>query len=241
VTDIFESGAILDFVETVMSSPWIYPLIIGLAALDAFFPVVPSESVVITAGVFAASGEPNLLLVMLMAAAGALAGDHISYQIGRSGGGRLLGKLTGGKRIGESGGRVSRLLERRGGQILVVARYIPGGRTATTLTMGAVGYPRRSFFGYDLLAATSWALYSALIGYIGGASFEDDPLRGLLFGLGFALAVSAAVEVVRFVRKRMRRRSKPSGGPSGPGAPPSGSPHPPVAPSQGGPRAQRAE
>jgi membrane-associated protein len=241
VTDILESGAILEFVQTVMTSPWIYLLILGLSALDAFFPVVPSESVVITAGVFAASGEPNLVLVMIMAAAGALAGDHISYQIGRTGGGRLLGRVMGGKRIGKAVEQMSRLLDRRGGQILVVARYIPGGRTATTLTMGAVSYPRRSFFGYDVLAATSWALYSTLIGFIGGSSFEDDPLRGLLFGLGFAIAVSAVIEVVRFVRKRLGRPSKPSGGPPGPGAPPAGTPQAPIAPTRGDTRAHQAE
>jgi membrane protein DedA with SNARE-associated domain len=87
----------------------------------------------------------------------------------------------------------------------VIARYIPGGRTAATLTAGTVGYPLRRFTFFDAIAASSWATYSALIGFVGGASFEDDPLKGLVFGLGIAFGISVAVEVVRAVRRRTGR------------------------------------
>ena len=86
--------------------------------------------------------------------------------------------------------------------ILVVARYVPGGRTAVTLTMGAVGYRLRSFSLFAAVAAVSWALYGALLGYVGGVAFEDDPLKGVAVGLGLALGVTGAVEAVRFARRR---------------------------------------
>ena len=77
---------LLDLLHETMSSPWVYLAIFAIAVLDGFFPVVPSETAVITAGVFAASGAPYLPAVVLVAAAGALVGDHISYAIGRGGG-----------------------------------------------------------------------------------------------------------------------------------------------------------
>ena len=46
--------AITDLVEGAMGSPWVYLALCAFAAIDAFFPVVPSESLVISAGVFAA-------------------------------------------------------------------------------------------------------------------------------------------------------------------------------------------
>ena len=49
------SHALLGLVEQAMSSPWLYAALFGLALLDGFFPVVPAETAVITAGVFAAS------------------------------------------------------------------------------------------------------------------------------------------------------------------------------------------
>jgi membrane-associated protein len=67
-----------------------------------------------------------------------------------------------------------------------------------------VRYPLRSFSFFDGIAAGSWAAYSALIGYVGGAAFEDDPIKGLALGLGLALAVTGAVELVRHVRARRR-------------------------------------
>ncbi|WP_232662169.1 DedA family protein [Pseudonocardia sp. TRM90224] len=191
--------AILDILTTVMSSPWLYLAIFALATLDAFFPVVPAETAVITAGVFAAStGQPHLLLVIAVAAVGAFVGDHIAYTIGRT----TNTKLRTGKRTAKSFAWTERLLAERGGLALVVARYIPGGRTACTLTMGAVAYPRRSFAFFDAIAATSWAVYSGLIGFIGGAAFENDPIKGLLLGVGIAVTITVIVEVVRYVRKR---------------------------------------
>ncbi|MBG0812849.1 DedA family protein [Planomonospora sp. ID82291] len=191
--------AILDAVQQAMASPWIYLVLFALAVLDGFFPIVPAETSLITAGVFAAStGAPDLAPVIAVGALGAFVGDHVSYVIGRTANGRLRG----GRRTGKAFAWAERALAERGGLVLVVARYIPGGRTACTLTMGAVAYPRRSFALFDAVAAVSWAVYSGLIGYVGGAAFEHDPLRGLLLGLGIAVTITVVVEAVRYLRHR---------------------------------------
>lgn len=199
------TDAILAFVHDAMASPWIYAVILGLALLDAFFPVVPSETVVVTAGVFAASsGEPMLWLVVLAAAAGAFLGDHISYWIGRSAGHRLLSRFKPGTKRRAVYDWATTALGERGGLVLVVARYIPGGRTAVTLTMGSTAYPVRQFAFFDAIAALSWGLYGALIGYVGGMAFENDPIKGVILGVGLAVGVTVVVEVVRFVLKRRK-------------------------------------
>ncbi len=201
--------SILQVVHDVMSSPWIYLALFILAATDAVLPAVPSESVVITAGVFAASsGSPNLALAVLAAAAGAFAGDHISYAIGRGAGGRLLARARPGSRQRRAFDRAADALAERGGLVLVVARYVPGGRTAVTITMGALGYPRHRFTRFDLLAAGSWAVYSVLVGYVGGMAFENDPIKGVVLGVGLALGVTALVEAVRHLRRRRRHRGE---------------------------------
>jgi membrane-associated protein len=198
---------IVDAVESAMGSPWIYLALFAIAAIDAFFPVVPSETLVISAGVFAASNaDPNLLLVILSSAAGAFVGDHISYFIGRYGGSRLLARSAQDSRSRKMFDWASRTLYKRGGLILVIARYIPGGRTATTLTCGTIGYPLRKFTFFDAIAALSWGTYAAMIGYLGGKAFEDDPLRGLLTGFAIAIGITVLVELVRFVRERRSRQ-----------------------------------
>ena len=194
--------SITELVEGAMGSPWVYVALCAFAAIDAFFPIVPSESLVVTAGVFAATGEPNLAGVIVVAALGAFAGDHVSYMFGRTAGTRVLQRAKPGSRKAAAFERAGKLVADRGGTILVVCRYIPGARTAITLTAGAVRYPLRSFSFFDGIAALSWGAYSALIGYIGGAAFEDAPLKGLALGLGIALTVALMVELVRHVRGR---------------------------------------
>ncbi|ONI73584.1 DedA protein [Kribbella sp. ALI-6-A] len=196
--------AILHFTEELMSSWWIYLALFGFAALDGFFPAIPSETLVVTAGVFAATGEPNLYGVIAIAAAGAFVGDHVSYFLGRGAGGRLIARTKPGTKRHAMTLWARNALEERGGLVLVVARYIPGGRTAVTLTMGAVRYPARKFSFFAGLAAISWGLYCSLVGYLGGKAFEDNPLKGVLLGIGLALAVTAIVEVVRHQRRKRR-------------------------------------
>ncbi len=202
------NDAIIHAVEGVVSTPWVYLALFGIAALDGFFPVVPSETLVITLGVFAAAeGQPEAVLVAVVAAAGALTGDHVSYALGRRAGPRVFERLRAGSRAQRAYERVGRMLAERGGLVLVVARYIPGGRTAATLTTGATGFPRRTFTRYALLAAVTWAVYGTTLGYAGGAAFEDEPLRGVALGLGLAFGIWLLHEGVRAVRLRRARRA----------------------------------
>ena len=83
----------MDLLRQLVSSPWVYLLLFGLTAVDAFFPAVPGEAAVITAAVLATDGGPNLVAVIVAAALGACVGDHISYAIGRSGGAHRLARL----------------------------------------------------------------------------------------------------------------------------------------------------
>ena len=51
-------------------SPWIFVVLYLFATIDGFFPPIPSESVVIALAALAiSSGQPNIWLVMLVAAA----------------------------------------------------------------------------------------------------------------------------------------------------------------------------
>jgi len=195
------TDAILPLVEDVMSS---YLALFSLAAVDGFFPVVPSETSVITAGVFAAAGDPNLPLVILAAALGAFAGDQVSYAVGRLTGPRLYDRAPPGARRRAALDRARGALAARGGVIIVASRYLPGGRTAVTLTAGAVGYRWNRFAAFGAVAAMTWGTYTALVGYLGGVAFEHNPLIGLLLGFGMAAAVTVAVELTRHLLRRRR-------------------------------------
>jgi membrane-associated protein len=96
------------------------------------------------------------------------------------------------------------MLERHGGPLIFGARFVPGGRTATTVSAGALRMRWARFAAFAAMAALGWASYAALMGYIGGRAFEDNPLWGLLVGFGLAALTFLAVEVARRVRARSR-------------------------------------
>ncbi|GGM02464.1 MULTISPECIES: DedA family protein [Micromonospora] len=199
--------SLLDLLRETVTSPWVYLVIFVITAVDAVFPAVPGETVVVTAGVFAATGPPDLTWVIVLAALGALAGDHLSYAVGRYGGSGRLDRSPAESRRRAGSRWARRAVDRRGGMILTTARYLPGGRTAVTLTMGAVRYPLRFFLLYDALAATLWALYCGLLGYFGGLAFERDPVKGILVGVGLSVAVTGLLEAARWLRRRIHRRA----------------------------------
>ncbi len=190
-------------VDAISDAWWSYPLIFAIAALDAFFPIVPSETLAITGGVLAGSGDLNLLLVIVSASAGAIVGDNISFLIGS-----WVGEMTLKRwfRTDKARGRLEwaeRQLDERGAYLIVIARFIPGGRTAVTFASGYVAaMPWRRFIVFDVIAGVTWGCYTALLGYVGGSQFEEQPWKGLLLAFAVAILFAAGVEAVRHLRRR---------------------------------------
>jgi membrane protein DedA with SNARE-associated domain len=194
-----------EITDWVSGNSWSYLIIFMVSAIDAFFPLVPSETTVVIGGSFAASGDLNLLLVILAGAAGAVVGDNISYGIGTLVGERTVKRWFKGEKAHKRFEWAERTLDERGAYIIVIARFIPGGRTAVTFSAGYVhSLPWRRFIVYDVAAGLIWATYGALLGYFGGKTFEDHPIAGVALALGIALSVGFLVEVVRHYRQRRR-------------------------------------
>lgn len=154
----------------------------------------------ISVGVVAAAGDADLALVIAAGGLGAVAGDHLAYALGRAAAGRLArpGARRTRRRVALE--KAQGLLGRRGPSLLIVSRYVPGGRTATTLAAGSVRLRLRTFTPVTALAGTTWATTSALIGFLGGRAFEDRPLAGIGIGIAVSLVLAGGVELVHRLR-----------------------------------------
>jgi len=186
------------------ASPWLYLVMFATAAVDGFFPPVPSETVLVAAAAVAAtSDDTNLVLLCVAAALGAVLGDNIAYAIGRSLGVRRWSWMR-RPRVAAAVDRAQSALERRGALLILGARYIPVGRVAVNMSAGALRYRWRRFLPLSVVAAVTWAVYSAAIGLVAGAWIEDQPLLGAVLGIVLALLIGLALERVAALRRGRR-------------------------------------
>ena len=191
-----------------VSSLLSYVIALVIPALDAVFPVLPSESAIITLGVTTAgSTDPRIALLAGCAAAGAFLGDNLCYLIGRRCGPWAQRRFFSAGRGARQRDWAQHALERFGMPLIVVCRFIPGGRTAVTLTCGLTGYPRRRFVAATAVAAVIWAGYSFFLGRLGGQAFEDKPWAGLLTAFAITLVLSGLIEGIRRIAARRRRQA----------------------------------
>ncbi|HET9188213.1 MAG TPA: DedA family protein [Acidothermaceae bacterium] len=186
------------------ASLWAYVVILLFAAFDAVLPIVPSETAVITAGVVASAGDLFLPLVIAVAAGGAFVGDNVAYFLGLRYGHRIKERFFSGEKAKRRVAWAEHQLTERGGELIAAGRFIPGGRTAVTLSAGTLAYPWQRFATFDAIAAMIWGLYGSLLGFFGGRAFENSPLKGLLLAFGIALAVTGGIEAVRWFLRRRR-------------------------------------
>src|SRR5580765_5740525 len=189
-------------IDLLTGSVWTYPILFGICVGDALIPAFPSETAVIVCGIQAARGQLSLELVIACAAAGAFVGDNLCYAAGRWLGTPAVERFFSGEVAQRRLDWARNFLKERGSYVLIVARFIPGGRTATTLTAGLVQLRWLTRFApYIFVAAILWSLYGALLGYLGGRMFRDQPLYALLLAFGVAALVTVGVEGWRRLRR----------------------------------------
>jgi membrane-associated protein len=194
-----------ELLTALVTPAWIYLAVFGFLAVDAMIPVMPIQAIMITAGALTVYGNLNLFLAILIGALGMFAGDSIGYVLGRStgqlGGNWLSGRLAALRhRFGpkndedhepskaqKAAERFTRGLRKPGPLVLLLCRFVPGGRMAAGYHAGRTGYPIKKFVMYDGAAAVAWATYGGLVGHIGGTAVTQSAWRL------FAIAATAAV------------------------------------------------
>jgi membrane protein DedA with SNARE-associated domain len=190
--------AFFDALENaVEGSTWAYPAMLGAVALDSVLPVAPGEAVMITAGVLAANGDLNIALVLLAGAIGGFLGDNLCYGLGATLGRRADRRFFTSERARCRAEWARRQLAERGAVIIVAARFIPGGRTATTFSAGTLEMPWRRFLAADAIAASIWSAYAAGLGYFGGSAFQQSLWKPLLAASAVGLLAATGGELLR--------------------------------------------
>lgn len=161
---------------------------------------LPGDSLLVTAGIFAARGNLNLWLLLLAVSFCAVIGDQLGYWIGRRAGQALYKRedsLLFKKRHLE---RAHEFYEKYGGKTIVLARFIPVIRTFAPPVAGAANMNYRKFVSFNVLGGVLWVWSMVLIGYSLGSSmpnFVDKWLHVIILGVIFLSILPAIIEVIR--------------------------------------------
>jgi membrane protein DedA with SNARE-associated domain len=193
-----------EFVIASAACPWIYAIVFAWVLIDAFFPPVPSDVVVVGLTAVSISADvPNTWALALVATLGAIAGDNISYEIGRRIGVQRWRWMK-GQRAERAIGSARTSLHRRPVVLMLTARYVPIGRIAVTMMAGATGFHRRRFVAISVLAGGSWSVYLVSVGMLAGTWSQANPL--LSIGLAVVIAIAIGVLIDRCAARLEMRR-----------------------------------
>ena len=141
----------------------------GLAV--GFF--LPGDSLLVVAGLFAATGKLNLAALLLTLFVAAVVGDAVGYYTGARLGPRIF------KREKSLLFRPSHLLkaqafyEKYGGKTIIIARFIPIVRTFAPIVAGAAKMPYRNFVLYNVAGGFLWVFSMILAGYFLGSLLKS--------------------------------------------------------------------
>jgi membrane-associated protein len=134
--------------------------------LIGFF--LPGDSLLVTAGVFAGTGQLDILSLNLILMAAAILGDTVGYWFGRKTGPALFKRPKSLLFNPDHLRRAHDFYEKHGGKTIVLARFMPIVRTFAPVVAGMGGMDYRRFLSFNVFGGALWVLSMTLIGYFLG-------------------------------------------------------------------------
>jgi membrane protein DedA with SNARE-associated domain len=173
------------------------PLLFAVVMLESFGIPLPGETALIAFGVLASQGHYSIVAVIAVAAAAAIVGDNLGYElIGRKGGRRLFERWGPLRRRAE---RIlpptEELMAKHGGKVVFFGRFITILRYTAAWVAGIAGMPWRKFLFWNAAGGICWATLVGLVSYYAGGAAADAIQR---YGI-YAAAVVAGAVVVFFL------------------------------------------
>jgi membrane-associated protein len=164
--------------------------------LIGFF--LPGDSLLVTAGIFAAKGDLDLLTLNVTLSAAAIAGDTVGYRIGYTTGPKIFTRenslLFNRKHLISA----KEFYDRYGGFTIVIARFIPIIRTFAPVVAGVGAMPYKRFVTYNVFGGIFWVMSTTLAGYFLGTLIPNIEERIHLI-IVIVIFLSLLPAIIKFV------------------------------------------
>ncbi|HEX9234352.1 MAG TPA: DedA family protein [Candidatus Acidoferrum sp.] len=183
------------------------PLICGIVFIETGFFVgffLPGDSLLITAGIFAAADVIPLRWLLLPVMLCAIVGDQIGYWIGRSAGAALYKREDSFFFRRSHLQRAHDFYEKYGGRAVILARFVPIVRTFCPPVAGAARMPYGRYVMFDIFGGIFWVGAMILGGYSLGRSVPNIGKY-----IHYVIAVVAVVSILPAVMGILKSRKAP--------------------------------
>jgi membrane-associated protein len=170
--------------------------------LVGFF--LPGDSLLVTAGVFAAAGHVNILAILLFVTLAAIVGDQLGYYIGYRTGPLIFAREDSFFFKRAHLMRAHAFYEKHGGKTIILARFMPIIRTFAPVVAGVGTMEYRRFVAYNMVGGFAWVWSMTLLGYGLGHAVPDIDKH-----IHKVIAVVVFLSILPAIIEYLRHRARP--------------------------------
>src|ERR687896_182667 len=178
----------------------------GLAV--GFF--LPGDSLLVVAGLFAATGKLNLAILLSTLFIAAVVGDAVGYYTGLRLGPRLFKRQKSLLFHPSHLQKAHAFYEKYGGKTIIIARFVPIVRTFAPIVAGAAQMPYRTFVVYNVVGGFLWVFGMILAGYFLGRAFPflREHLEIVVIVIVLLSILPAVIEIIKSRRESKREAER---------------------------------
>jgi len=166
---------------------------------------LPGDSLLVTAGVFAAAGKLDIVWLNAVLITAAVVGDTVGYWIGRKAGPALFNRPRSRFFNPAHLRRAHDFYEKHGGKTIILARFMPIVRTFAPVVAGMGRMNYRRFVAFNVFGGMGWVLSMTLIGYyLGQFAWVRKNIELVIVIVVF---LSILPGIIAFVREKMKGKS----------------------------------
>lgn len=165
---------------------------------------LPGDSLLVTAGLFAAKGDLNIYLLIMLLSSAAIIGDSVSYFIGSRAGNALF-KIEDSFLFKKKYLIAAQVFyEKHGGKTIILARFVPIIRTFAPVVAGVAKMEYKKFVSYNILGGILWVVSLTLLGFFLGNAIPniEDNIHIVVF---IVVILSFAPMVVEYIKIRRKK------------------------------------
>ncbi len=171
---------------------------------------LPGDSLLVTAGIFAASGHLNLMWLLILGCLCAVAGDQVGYLIGRSAGHALYKRDDSMFFKKKHLQKARDFYEKYGGKTIVIARFVPIVRTFAPAVAGAAEMNYRRFVSFNVFGGILWVCSTVLLGFFMGRWIGVERVNKYIHVIIIVVVfLSILPGIIEFLRARAKSAASP--------------------------------